>query len=158
MATKPRDGEYESEPWSEPWQFCTRFDILDPKTGELYLRRYRVLQTPWFGIYLHKIAQPDHDRDLHDHPWPFVSVVLRGGYDETLRAVHDYGNGPVDVGVRCVRGWLSFAFRRATDAHRITRLHRTPTWTLVIVGRRRKSWGFYTDRGYVPWRTYLGLD
>jgi hypothetical protein len=141
------------------WAFCSRFDILDEKTGDLYLRRWRIVQTPWFSIYLHKIASPDKDRDLHDHPWPFASLVLRGGYDERI------GVDTADAAIAqrpphtqtVRRGWLSLAFRRATDAHRIVRLHRTPTWTLVLTGPRRRSWGFYTDRGYVPWTTYLGL-
>lgn len=134
------------------WALFERFDINDEKTGALYLRRWRIVQTPWFGIYLHKITMPDKDRDLHDHPWSFLSVVLRGGYDEQL------GADPV-IGYTLVRtrSWLSVAFRRATDAHRIMRLHRTPTWTFVLVGRRRRSWGFYTPQGYVGWREYLGL-
>jgi hypothetical protein len=136
------------------WAFCRRFDILDEKTGALYLRRWRLVQTPWFGIYLHKIAMPDKDRDLHDHPWSFVSVVLRGGYDEKLK--NRYGFAGCD-GIH-KRGWLSIAFRRATDAHRILSLSRTPTWTLVFVGVRRRSWGFYTDKGYVDWRSYLGVE
>lgn len=142
------------------WAFLSRFDITDPKTGELYLRRWRIVQTPWFAIYLHKIATPDKDRDLHDHPWPFVSLVLRGGYDELLvttnTAMDDYlrgGRPPFRV-----RRWMSLGCRRATDAHRITRLHRTPTWTLVLTGPRRRSWGFYTEHGFVDWRKYLGLD
>ena len=138
------------------WAFFSRFDIRDGQTGELYLRRWRIVQTPWFAIYLHKIATPDKDRDLHDHPWPFLSLVLRGGYDELLRTRAYWPHTPpTQRGVR--RGWLSIAFRRATDAHRIVSLHRTPTWTLVLTGRRRRSWGFYTERGFIDWREYLGL-
>lgn len=128
------------------WALLERFDIRDEGTGELYLRRWRIVQTPWFGLYLHKIASRDKDRDPHDHPWSFVSLVLRGGYDE-------YRPG---IGIMA-RGWLSLAFRRANDAHTILRLHRTPTWTLVAVGRRKRIWGFHTRTGWVDWRRYLGL-
>ena len=143
-------------PRSSRWALFERFDINDEATGQLYLRRWRIVQTPWFGIYLHKIAMPDKDRDLHDHPWPFVSVVLRGGYDELLRPNADFpGSEWSQYGLR--RGWLSIGLRRATDAHRITKLHRTPTWTLVLVGARRRSWGFYTEHGYVDWKKYLNV-
>lgn len=139
------------------WAFFSRFDIRDEATGELYLRRWRIVQTPWFAVYLHKIATPDKDRDLHDHPWPFVSLVLRGGYDELLwtgrEDAHEHRGPHMER-----RGWLSIGFRRATDAHRIVRLHHAPTWTLVFTGRRRRSWGFYTERGFVDWREYLGLE
>jgi len=138
------------------WAFMSRFDIDDPVTGELYLRRWRIVQTPWFAVYLHKIATPDKDRDLHDHPWSFLSLILRGGYDEE-RLVYDNGLDGDMCSKMFRRGWLSLGWRRATDAHRITRLHRTPTWTLVLTGPRRRSWGFYTDAGYRDWKTYLGV-
>lgn len=143
---------------SARWALFERFDIRG-EDGELYLRRWRIVQTPWFGIYLHKIATPDKDRDLHDHPWPFLSVVLRGGYDELLHEhpADDAMQGYRPLGGLVRRRWLSFGFRRSTDAHRIVRLHRTPTWTLVFVGRRRRDWGFYTERGWVQWECYLGL-
>ena len=32
---------------------------------------------------------------------------------------------------------------RRDDAHYIVRLDRTPTWTLVFVGKRRRTWGFW---------------
>lgn len=149
---------------TKAWAFMSRFDICDPQTGELYLRRWRIVQTPWFAIYLHKIATPDKDRDLHDHPWPFVSMVLRGGYDEVMdTAAHyfpmmNHALGRQELLRTVRRGWLSIAFRRATDAHRIVRLHRTPTWTLVLTGPRRRSWGFYTEQGFVDWKEYLGVE
>lgn len=136
------------------WQLCTRFDIPsrdDP--NRVYLTRWRLLQTPWFGVYLHRIHEHDTDPWLHDHPWSFVSVVLRGGYDEKLAR-----GGVNSRSTAGRRRWLSIARRRATDLHRITRLHRKPTWTLIIAGRRVRRWGFRTNRGWVDYRTYFGLD
>ena len=140
------------------WAFMRRFDILDADGG-LYLRRWRIVQTPWFAIYLHKIARSDKDRDLHDHPWSFVSLILRGGYDEVLDGAASWFPTTANAWAKPVRRrWLSLSFRRATDAHRILRLHRTPTWTLVLTGPRRRDWGFYIDgKGFVDWRTYLGV-
>ena len=54
-----------------------RRDILGPD-GTLYLRRWS-LRIPFTGgwrLMLHKIARPDSARDLHDHPWWFVSLIL----------------------------------------------------------------------------------
>lgn len=114
---------------SKNWALLRRFDIADEKTGEVYLRRWYVVATPWFSVLLHKICTPDKDRDLHDHPWSFWSLVLWGGYEEVL----------------------------GERAHRIYMLDRSPTWTLVLTGRRRREWGFHTAAGWVDWRTYLGL-
>lgn len=120
---------------SPRWAFMERFEIPDYDQPERnYLTRWRIIQTPWCAIYLHRMDGPDPRATLHDHPWPFVSFVLRGGYDE----VQTY-TLPVGWAVRRVN------VKRATDLHYIRDLQRTPTWTLMLVGRRRRDWG-YVDR------------
>lgn len=137
---------------SPRWAFLSLYRIKN-RDGSPYLTRFRILQTPWFGIYLHRIHTHDTDRDLHDHPWTFLSIVLLGGYVEE-RETFSWPD----------RDWkarkpLSFALRRATDPHRIVKLTRKPTWTLLFVGPRRRDWGFHTATGWVDWRTYLkGMD
>lgn len=120
---------------SPRWALLERFEIpdLDDPTSN-YLTRWRIIQTPWFGIYVHRFGGPDSRPTLHDHPWPFVSLVLRGGYIER-RA---YGQPGVTV--------RHINVKRATDVHWIDQLLRTPTWTLMLVGRRRRTWG-YVDPG-----------
>jgi hypothetical protein len=41
-----------------------------------------LLQRLGVAVRLHVIHTPDLDRALHDHPWTFVSLVLRGWYRE----------------------------------------------------------------------------
>lgn len=69
------------------WAFLRREDLRDGD-GAIYLRRWRILETPWFGVLLHNIRKPDHDRDAHDHPWSWLTIALRGGYTEEI---HDRG-------------------------------------------------------------------
>jgi hypothetical protein len=45
-------------------------------------------QYPWIGARVHTILSSDDDRALHDHPWAFVTIILRGGYVE-FRAARD---------------------------------------------------------------------
>lgn len=116
------------------WRFLERFVIKLPDTGDTLLTRYRLFQTPWGGVYIHRHENPD-TRRLHDHPWPFVSVVLRGGYRERR------SYGPVDTHIQ------RFNVKRATDAHYIRSLDRVPTWTLFLVGRRQRTWGFIDEQG-----------
>jgi hypothetical protein len=137
-----------------------------------YLNRLRLVQTPWFGLYLHRMDAPDPGIDLHDHPWPFMSIVLRGGYDEyraEIRAATAMANFAETWPTTCTpghvnrRGWLSVRRMRADECHSIFRLHRTPTWTLMIVGRRFRDWGFYVPRsvyptGYVGHAFYESLE
>lgn len=106
-------------------------NLDDPE--ETYLTRLRLIQTPWFGIYLHRMDGPDSRDTLHDHPWSFVSIVLRGGYWE-MREYLSHGQQISRINVK-----------RAEDLHYIYKLFRYPTWTLMLVGRRKREWG-YLDR------------
>ena len=45
--------------------------------SDAMLIRTRIVQTPWFGVYLHRHLRPDSYRELHDHPWSLVSLILR---------------------------------------------------------------------------------
>ena len=113
-----------------------RFEVpnLDDPS-QTYLSRLRIVQTPWFALYLHRMDGPDSRPTLHDHPWNIVSVVLRGGYVERRL-------NPKDMTVnerRRVR-WVNVM--RTHDAHAITTLLRVPTWTLLFVGPRVRTWGY----------------
>jgi hypothetical protein len=55
--------------------------IIRSDDGQPYLIRWAI-NTPLLGIKLHHILRSDEDRDLHDHPWSFLSVILWGGYWE----------------------------------------------------------------------------
>jgi len=37
-----------------------------------------------WGARIHNIKRSDHDRCLHDHPWPNASILLAGGYWEVM--------------------------------------------------------------------------
>lgn len=126
-----------------PWQETIYED------GVAYLTRYTLLWTPWFRLYLHHIQRSDADRALHDHPWWFASLILRGGYMEFLPRGYK------------VRRPGSVIFHRAEDAHRIQLhlntpdLNEIPAWTLVLCGRKARAWGFVTEQGWVDAQTYL---
>ena len=48
-----------------------------------YLLRWHVIpRNRLLNVYVHKFLRSDDDRALHDHPWWFVSLILRGRYDE----------------------------------------------------------------------------
>jgi hypothetical protein len=130
------------------WALGRRFDIMDANDPtQLYLRRWRLIQTPWFALYLHKVLLPDDDRHMHDHPYNFSSLVLRGGYKEVV----DYGDG-WSWGRSHKAG--SIHHMKAEWLHKIVSLKRVPTWTLLFVGRRRRTWGFWTENGWVAWHNY----
>lgn len=118
-----------------------------------YLIRWFVIpRNPWFNIYLHKFCRDDDDSALHDHPWWFVSIMLWGAYWETRWIGDDYQTKR--------RSALSVAFRRSTDRHRVIlekdkNGNPIPCWTIVITGRKRRVWGFWCPKGFVPWTDFV---
>jgi hypothetical protein len=112
------------------WIFMQRIKIPD------YVTRFKIIQTPWFGVWIHKFDHGDSRATLHDHPASFVSLVLRGGYIEIR-----------PTGPRIIR---HINIMRIKDCHYISNLLRTPTWTLLLIGRQKKRWGYLipTTSGY----------
>lgn len=101
------------------------------ETG-VYLRRWR-LETPWFSIRLHHWFASDDDRSMHDHPWDFITMPLRGSYvDET------------PAGPQRVRAGRIY-YRPSTHAHWV-HLDRGRVWTLVLTGPKVRRWGFLVGR------------
>jgi hypothetical protein len=132
------------------WDFNSRFVIGQP--GNPMLERWRLLQTPWFGIYVHHIYREDRDPVPHDHPWTFWSLILRGGYDELYRSEPRINSNDVP---RSHAQWTVHHFP-LQGAHRIVSV-RPKTVSLVLVGRKRRTWGFYNGWEWVPYTTALGL-
>lgn len=109
-----------------------------------YLTRWRLVSTPWGGIYLHKLTGPDPRRTLHDHPWSFLSLVLRGGYVERRL-------DPVTMDVDEHHVIRRVNRVRASEAHAIVKLLRATTWTLLFVGPRRRTWGYLEPTSPTTW-------
>lgn len=111
------------------------------------LRWYLFPRNPWLNLYLHKFMRDDDDRALHDHPWWFVSVLLRGSYTE-------WRGFPETELVSRKRIFPSIAFRSAETRHRVT-LPGGPCWTLVLTGPKKRTWGFWCPKGFVPWFDFV---
>lgn len=135
------------------------------KPEGLYLRRWylspRVRWLP-FQIFLHNIRLDD-SRDFHDHPWPFISIILRGSYREFIRCPSCVLNGwYLHTEQRIARAG-SVLVNTAEHTHRVEIIK--PVWSLVIARRPRRVWGFWTDSvdqnglpisKWTDWRTFLG--
>lgn len=138
------------------WALMERVDAPDYDEPEQnYMTRWRVIAAPWFGLYVHRLAKPDPRPTLHDHPWPFISFVLRGGYTEDVGTRPDAERSSPVTGRR-TRSWRpgSCHLMRKDDAHAITALRRSPTWTVLLVGKRQRpepSWGYWDDDGWTAW-------
>lgn len=140
------------------WAFMQRYMIPQPD-GSPYVLRLRIVQTPLFGLYLHRWFSADNDRDLHDHPWWFVTWIIRGSYLEHINTI----SNELDQQSRGILSrWQEERKRWSLHAVRLNQCHRVVSFqpgtvTLILTGRRKRSWGFYTSEGYVPFYKYERL-
>ncbi|CAG7580837.1 MAG: putative L-ectoine synthase [uncultured marine phage] len=118
---------------------------IKSKEGVVHFRRFQILKFGKLGgIYLHYFTQPDKDEHEHDHPWDFSSFVLKGAYLERY-----------DVYKSRLRQFPSFRRYKAEDCHRIADLvNGKPCWTLVFMGKRRRVWGYKTNKGWMDHKEY----
>jgi hypothetical protein len=124
------------------------------KDGGLYLRRWEV-STPWFGVYIHKFVRSDITWAAHDHPWDFVSVMLKGRYTEFFWPGKPWG----DPSSRVREGLGAVTYRRAEQAHYVVLPpSREPAWTLILRGRIKREWGFYLQNDPLGWVPHDQFD
>lgn len=123
-------------------------DFVIGPPGEPYLIRWWLIpRNPLCNIYAHLILRSDDDRALHDHPWGFISIILRGNYAEwRTDKLGEYR-------------WHYIAgdvlLRSPRTLHRIAIDPQRSALSLVITGPRIRQWGFQTKDGWVHWQQYL---
>ena len=120
--------------------------ILDRVSDEPYLTRYYLFlkdrENFPFNIFLHNFHKGDPD-DLHDHPWPYFTLILRGGYWE---------HTPEG---RFWRGPGHFRVCSSTSLHRIELEPNIDCWTLFVPGLHRREWGFIDNGVWKQHEQYL---
>lgn len=136
-------------------KFLKAKKIIAREDGKPYLIRWNLFECKLFSIKIHRILRSDYDC-LHDHPWAFVSVILRGGYVEhreipqkTLGSI--LGGFAVRVAPAHIVSRIyhpgNILYRRATDKHKLE-IHQ-PCTSLVITFKKVRPWGFWTKTGWV---------
>lgn len=130
--------------------------IMDRVNGEPYLERYYVFlrdrdRFP-FNVFVHKFLKSD-PTDVHDHPWNFFTVILRGGYWEWRPQFDADGRKITEVAKWCGAG--SFRRAGANTYHRIELDPGVTCWTLFVPGIKRRDWGFLVQNKWVQWQQYL---
>lgn len=141
-----------------------------------YLIRYTLLDLKAFQICLHVFLRSDHD-EHHDHPWNFISIILwRGYFEETIdwprctrhnrrMYLHEAKyecydcNETVEINKEArltKRIWPGIIlYRKAKHRHRVVLKEGKKAVTLVIMGRRVREWGFFTNSGWLKWTNYF---
>jgi hypothetical protein len=132
--------------------------IMDRVSDEPYLERYYLFlkdrdRFP-FNVFLHKFLKGDPD-DSHDHPWPYATLILKGGYWEWIPEFDDLGKKIGET--RNWRGPGHFRISSADSYHRIELEPGVTCWTLFMPGPHRKEWGFDVGGKWVKWDDYLRM-
>ncbi|HEY5644800.1 MAG TPA: hypothetical protein VIS76_02565 [Pseudomonadales bacterium] len=116
--------------------------------GDYMHRWYLIPKNRWLNVYLHRFQEPDPGRDLHDHPWWSLSIVLKGRYLERFSV-------GAETHTRTVGGLTGFLrLRRPTTRHAIDWVSPRGCWTIFITGPKVREWGFHTSAGWVHHSTY----
>lgn len=151
---------------------------IEGADGTPYMTRYTIVKfRSGRSVLLHHILRDDQD-DLHDHPWDFVSIILKGGYFDVTPGlnVHRYelrdSETVFDPYRLCRRPIFERWCRpgrvtqhKARDAHKIRLMPtivdggmtRRSSWSLVFTGPKKRDWGFWTPSGWMPWKSYMDM-
>jgi hypothetical protein len=130
--------------------------ILDRSSSDPYLTRYYVFlkdrrRFP-FNVFIHKFHKSD-ETTPHDHPWPYATLILSGGYWEWIPEFNP--DGSLSCEVRKWRGPGHFRTCSAESYHRIDLEPGVTPWTLFMPGPQRRTWGFLSESGWVQHDKYL---
>ena len=130
--------------------------VMDRVENEPYLERYYLFlkdrkRFP-FNIFLHKFLKSDPD-DVHDHPWPYATVILKGGYWEWIPHFDTVGRKTGEYQVW--RGPGHFRISKASSSHRIELDPDITAWTLFMPGPKQRDWGFLVKNQWIQWEQYL---
>jgi len=123
-------------------------DFIVGNPDKPYLLRWHLIpRNPFINIYLHCFKDSDQNREMHDHPWCALSVILKGMYGDHT----ENGFTILKAG--------DWQFRlNAFKAHRIELID-GECWSLFMTGPRFRNWGFICrndigQKRWVPWEKY----
>lgn len=137
-----------------------RKEITRGWSADRYLTRWvlagKSIDSTFLGgkaVFLHWFHRSDAD-EMHDHPWPFVSVIVSGGYwEKTPDYAGGWSNGVGPTKLRW-HGPGRVLFRPANWIHSVIIPDGQEAVTLILRGNKQRSWGFWCPAGYRPWRDH----
>lgn len=160
-----------------------RLKVIPDGCGEPYLIRFYLFWFLGFSLKLHIIIRSDAERELHDHPWDYLSYMISGGYKEETPIMNAFleplnritisqGLPPKHfrLGDPTEKNYIaprSLCFHKAPHPHRLelfesgrqgnTKLYE-PAVTLVLSYPRKRVWGFYGKDKWIRHDAYESED
>jgi len=126
------------------------FRVFTDGTGPVTWRRpiARLLQKLGIAVRIHEILRSDLGRDPHDHPFNYLTVILKGGYFESR-----YNDRGEFLGAK-FHGPGSVLYRPAGSWHRLDVPNGMTVTTLFITSKYVGTWGFNVKGKKVPHDEY----
>ena len=130
--------------------------VMDRRNDEPLLTRYYLFLKDRkhfpFNVFLHCFHKSDPD-DVHDHPWPYATLILKGGYYEWTPIFNREGKKIAER--RHWRGAGHFRICGANSYHRIELDPDITAWTLFMPGPQKREWGFLVKNKWIHNSQYL---
>lgn len=106
-----------------------------------YVIRWRI-EIPFGSLRVHHWLAGDDLRAFHDHPWWFLTLVVRGGYSD----VSPEGCDLLRPG--------SVRFRKAHHRHTVQPFPQG-AWTILVTGPPGRKWGFWVKGKFIKANKYF---
>lgn len=133
---------------------------IKSKAGELHFRRWRLLQLPFFAIYIHGIYKSDEDLHPHSHPWSFISFILKGAYTEQVWFHGDWLHWRLTRKaydkIYVYRRKFSIVGHTTQSYHKI-KIDHGPIYSLVLTFGFKKNWRYLVDDFGIEQKYYRKL-
>lgn len=130
--------------------------IMDRTSEEPLLTRYYIFlkDRKWFpfNVFIHKFHKSDPD-DVHDHPWPYATLILAGGYYEYVPEFNSKGEMIAET-----KHWRKPGHFRTCSANSYHRIELDPhvtAWTMFMPGPQKREWGFLVKNKWIHNEHYL---
>jgi hypothetical protein len=152
--------------------------IIGPRDNPQTIRWHIFVWRGW-QLSLHKWLRSDDDRAPHDHKADNISIILNGGFFETVRAFEWYDPVTHDTPPGHERGWTHYGdgeyyryrevtrfrwplvpyFRKAETPHRVSLpSDGKPVWSLWLRWPARRRWGYWCPKGWTDADEYNNSD
>ena len=121
---------------------------IKSKSGVLHFKRYAIIESAYFSIYIHKIYEHDHDLHMHSHPWAFFGIILKGSYIEQYERYKSIGwDGILSWRESRVKKPFSIGFGGRRYFHKIQSIEDGPVTSLFFTFGKHQKW--YYRAGHV---------
>lgn len=128
---------------------------IAPDGGEYLYRWHMIRRNKECNVYFHIQVASDPERPLHDHPWDNTSVLLAGGYEETIDEFPEVPEAfKLVKSIYTVRRKKGDVIHRpASWAHRLILPAEVPyTMSLFTTGPKIRDWGFWENGEFKPFQ------